>query len=284
MKKSLFLFGCMAVFSWLPAAAQTYEELCERASVAIKRDSLAQAEQYIRQALRLDPANARNALLFANLGTVQRMRHQYAKAMESYTYAVNMMPDNPLIRGSRAGLYLQMGELDKARVDYSRVLDVQPDNREALEMRAYIYMEQQDYKAARADYEHLLELSPQHFNGRLGVAMLDQKEKKYKEALAILDGMVNEKSEGSSLQTAPQHAVVYVARAGVQQELGNFSMALMDLDEAIRLDDTRAEAYLIRGQIYLAQNKKSQAREDFEKAISLGFPQSDLKELLEQCK
>lgn len=284
MTRKLILTLCLASSALLPASAQTYEELCERAATAISRDSLSQAEQYIRQALRLDPANMRNALLFANLGTVQRMRHQYDDALESYTYAVNMASRNPLILQNRASLYLEMGELDKARIDYSLVLDLQPENQEALEMRAYIYTEQKDYKAARADYEHLLQLSPQHFSGRLGMAMLNQKEGKLKEALAILDGMVNEKSEGTSLQTAPQHAVVYVARAGVQQELGNLSMALMDLEEAIRLDNSRAEAYLMRGQIYLSQDKKKEAREDFEKAAQLGFPSSDVDHLLEQCK
>ena len=114
--------------------------------------------------------------------------------------------------------------------------------------------------------------------------MLEQKEGRLKEALAILDGMVNEKGEGTSLQTAHQHAVVYVARAGVQQDLGNFPMALMDLDEAIRLDKSRSEAYLMRGQIYLAQGKKSQAKENLEEAVKLGFSKEELSDLLEQCK
>lgn len=284
MMKKLILSLCMASAAFASASAQTYEELCERASTAISRDSLLQAEQYIRQALRLDPANARNALLFTNLGTVQRRRHQYQAALESYTFALNMAPRTQLALLNRAGLYLEMGEAEKARIDYSLVLDLQPDNQEALEMRAYIYTEQKDYKAARADYEHLLKLAPLHFSGRLGLAMLDQKEGKMKEALAILDGMINEKGEGTSLQTAPQHAIVYTARAGVQQDMGNISMALMDLEEAIRLDGSRPEAYVMRGQIYLKQDKKSQAKQDFEKAVALGFPSTDLAGLLKQCK
>lgn len=268
----------------LPAASQTYEQLCERASTAIERDSLDVAEQCIRAALRLDPANGRNALLFTNLGTVQRLRGRLREALQSYTYALNMVPRNVPILLDRAALYLELGEADKARIDYSLVLDLQPDNVEALRMRAYIYTEERDYESAHADYEHLLKLQPADFNGRLGLAMLCQKEGKLKEALAILDAMVNEKSEGTSFQTAPAHAVVYVARAGIQQDLGHLPMALMDLEEAIRLDDSRPEAYLMRGQIFLSQEKKQQAREDFEKAISLGISADDLAPLLKQCK
>ena len=195
-----------------------------------------------------------------------------------------MAPRNLPILLDRADLYLQLGEKEKARIDYSLALDLAPDNAEALRMRAYIYWEQGDYKSARADYERLLKLFPQDFEGRLGLAMLCQKEAKLKEALAILDAMVAEKGEGSSLLTAPQHAVIYLARAGVQQEAGNLPMALMDLEEAIRLDDSRPEAYLMRGQIYLARQEKKLAREDFEKAVSLGIPQADVAGLLLQCK
>ena len=145
-------------------------------------------------------------------------------------------------------------------------------------------MELQDYKSARADYDHLLRLQPQDYNGRLGLAMLCQKEGKLKEALAVLDGMVEEKREGTSLQTAPAHAVVYVARGGVQQELGNLPMALMDLEEAIRLDPSRYEAYLVRGQIRLSRGEKKEARADFEKAVELGLPAEEAADLLARCR
>ena len=283
MKRLFFLF-CLLMLFVRPSAAQTYEQLCERAAIAIERDSLDVAEQAIRAALRLDPANGRNALLFANLGTVQRLRGQLPEALESYTYALNMAPRNVPILLDRAAILLELGEADKARIDYSLALDIQPDNTEALRMRAYIYAELQDYKSARADYDHLLRLQPADFNGRLGLAMLCQKEGKLKDALAILDGMVDEKSEGTSMQTAPAHAVVYVARAGIQQELGNLPMALMDLEEAIRLDSSRPEAYLMRGQIHLSRGKKKEARADFEKALELGMPAADIEELLLQCK
>ncbi len=283
MKRLLFSLSLPVLFA-LPAASQTYEQLCERAATAIERDSLDAAEAAIRAALRLDPANGRNALLFANLGTVQRLRGQLRPALESYTYALNLAPRNVPILLDRAALYLELGEAEPARVDYSLVLDIQPDNTEALRMRAYIYVESRDYKSARADYDHLLRLQPADYNGRLGLAMLCQKEGKLAEALAILDGMVQEKSEGTSLQTAPAHAVVYVARAGIQQELGNIPMALMDLEEAIRLDSSRPEAYLMRGQIRLSRGDKKEARADLEKAVELGLPAADVAELIARCR
>ena len=82
----------------------------------------------------------------------------------------------------------------------------------------------------------------------------------------------------------PDDATLYIARADVEREMKHEDLALVDLEEAIRLDAASADAYLLRGNIYLAQKKKGLAKADFEKAISLGVPPADLHEQLKQCK
>lgn len=283
MKKSIFtllVWGAVAI----PAFAQTYEELGERAVAATEQDSLTLAEEYIMKALKLEPANPHNALLFSNLGTIQRRQHQYDKALESYTLALNIAPRTVPILMNRAALYLELGKDELARVDYALVLDIETFNQEALLMRAYIYRQMRDYKSARSDYERLLKLNPQSYNGRLGLAMLEQKEGRYKEALSILNSMITDKADGATQITAPLYAVLYVARAGVEKDMQHIDMALIDLEEAIQLDPSQSEAYLMRGQIYLSQKRKELARRDFEKAVTLGVPQADVRDLLQQCK
>lgn len=271
----IFVWSAMA----LPAFSQTYQELSERAIAATEQDSLAQAETYILQALKLEPANPHNALLFSNLGTIQRRQHQYEQALESYTLALNIAPRAVPILLNRAALYLEQGKDELARIDYSLVLDIDKDNLEALLMCAYIYMQQRNYSFARADYERLLKIDPQSYNGLLGLATLEQKEGKYEAALSILNRMIVD--GGSDVQsTAP----LYVARAGVENDMKHTDLALMDLEEAIKLNPSLMEAYLMRGQIYLSQKKKDLAKRDFEKAVSLGIPQADVRDLLKQCK
>ena len=282
MKRAGLILGVLMMAVRL--SAQTYEEWCDRALSAIEHDSLPQAEQYIREALKRDPANARNALLFSNLGLIQRSQHKYDEALESYNFALSMAPRNVVILLNRAALCMELGKYKQAKVDYSLVLDLQLANREALLMRAYIYRQEKDYRSARADYDTLLTHIPQDFEGRLGLAMLEQKDKKYDVALALLTRMIDEKAEGTSLLTSSRHAVVYVARAGVEKELGNNDRALMDLNEAIRLDASLSEAYLVRGQIYLLQQQKNLARRDFEQAAALGIPMSEIGSWLEQCR
>lgn len=278
----LILFWCGAMVA--PAFSQTYEELGNRAVDAIGRDSLALAEEYILQALKLEPANPHNALLFSNLGTIQRRCGEYEKALESYTFALNVAPRAVPILLNRAALYLEQGKNDLAQADYSLALDMESDNREALLMRAYIYMQKRDYKAARADYGRLLKLVPQSYNGRLGLATLAHKEEKYEESLSLLNGMIADKMDGDTLISDPLCAVLYVARAGVEKDMQHADLALIDLEEGLRLDDAQPEAYLMRGQIYLSLKKKELAKQDFERAASLGVPQAEIRELLRQCK
>ena len=223
----------LILFLSFPVAlcAQTYQQLSEKAIEYIEMDSLSKAEELLLQALKLEP-NAKNAMLFSNLGLVQRRLGEYDKALESYSFALNFAPLAVPILLDRAAINLEMGNTDRAYTDYCQVLDEDKQNKEALLMRAYIYVLRRDYPAARIDYNRLLEID----------------------------------------------------RADVEREMKHEDLALVDLEEAIRLNPSSADAYLLRGNIYLTQKKKALAKMDFEKAISLGIPPADLHEQLKQCK
>ena len=52
-------------------------------------------------------------------------------------------------------------------------------------------------------------IDPQSYSGRLGLATLEQKEGKFKEALEILNKMIT---------ATPEDATLYIARADVERE------------------------------------------------------------------
>ena len=80
----------LILFLSFPVAlcAQTYQQLSEKAIEYIEMDSLSKAEELLLQALKLEPKNAKNAMLFSNLGLVQRRLGEYDKALESYSFAL----------------------------------------------------------------------------------------------------------------------------------------------------------------------------------------------------
>lgn len=268
----LFLFiSCLPFFAF----GQDYQQLSEKAFELIEQDSLPEAEQLLLQALKLEPANPHNALIFSNLGTIQRQMKKYEEALESYTFALYRAPASIPILMNRATLNMELGNTDRAYIDYCEVLDIDKQNAEALLMRGYIYVTRRDYNAARIDYNRLLEIDPLSYSGRLGLVTLNQKEGKYPEALKIIADLLVEN---------PDDATLYTMRAGIEIDMQQPELAIVDLEESIRLKQNMPEPYLMLGEIYLLQNKKALAKQNFEKAISLGIPQSELREQLLKCK
>jgi tetratricopeptide (TPR) repeat protein len=197
------------------------------------------------------------------------------EAAESYTYALNLAPYSIPILLNRATVYMEQGFPNRAYIDYCQVLDRDKKNMEALLMRAYIYMIRRDYNAARIDYNRLLEVDSLHYGARLGLATLNQREEKFREAVDILEGLIAE---------YPTETELYVARAEVEQNMNLPDLALTDIDRAILLNPLSAEAFLLRGKINLAGKKKKTAKKDFEKAELLGIFSSELREWLQQCR
>ena len=257
------------------ASAQSYNELVERAMDYTLKDSLQQAEVLFQQALKMDPSNARNALLFSNLGTVQKRMGKNKEVIESYTLALNITPYSTAMLLNRAALYLEMGLLDKAYVDYCNVIDLIPENLEARLFRAYIYMDRRQYKEARIDYNTILATDFKHREARLGLAVLNQKEGKYTAALDLLNLLVTDFPEDTSCLKM---------RANIELEQGQGEMALLDLQKVMQLDPKDTDACLVIGDVLLQLKRKSEARKAYEQAVELGVPRAEVMEKLKQCR
>ena len=163
----------------------------------------------------------------------------------------------------------------QAYLDYCNVIDLLPNDKEARLFRAYIYMKRRQYKEARIDYNVILGIDAKHKAARLGLAMLDQKEGRY---IAARDGM------NLLIEDYPKDASLYKMRANLELEQNLPDAALLDLEEALKLDARDADTHVMMGDIYLQMEKKHEAREAYEKAVSLGVPRMELMEKLKKCK
>ena len=264
----MMLVGCQL-------SAQTYDELISRAMSAVEADSLYLAESLFKKALQKEPANLRNALLFSNLGTIQRRMGKNKEALESYSLALNLTPYSKTMLLNRASLYLEMDYLDKAYVDYCNVIDLDAKNQEALQFRAYIYMRRRQYQDARNDYQSLLEAVPGDKTARIGMAMVNQKLQRYRESLEEFNRLIVD---------YPQEVSLLKARAELEVEMNTLELALLDLESAVKLAPNDAEIYVMCGDIYIAQGRNREAYRAFEKAIELGVPRPELQERLKASK
>ena len=273
MKRIILGLFCL-IFS-LQLSAQTYDEYISQAMDAIETESLAKAEMFFKEALKLEPANIKNALLFSNLGTIQRRIGKKKEALEAYSLALNLTPYSITILLNRASLYLEMDMLDKAYLDYCNVIDLDAKNKEALQFRAYVYMRRRQYMEARLDYQRLLEEEPGNKTARVGIAMVNQKDKRYREALEELNRLITD---------YPRDVSLLKARAELEVEMNSLELALLDLEEAVRITPNDADIYVMCGEIYLTQGKKREAYAAFEKAVELGIPRSMLQDQLKLSK
>ena len=272
----LVLFIFTFHFSFLDSAqAQTYDEWVERGIQAAEQDSLVEAERCFKQALKLQPNDIHNALLYANLAKVQAAQGQSMKAIETYGLALNLTPLNVPILKARGDLYFQLGNYKKAAIDYGNILDVDAKNVEALQGCAYIYQQRKDYLKAKECYERLLSIEPENYTALLGVCILFQNAGKPQEALTRLSVLIDK---------YPMRAELYSVRAEIEAEEKQLELAIVDLDKAIELEPDNQNMILTRAYIHLGLKNHRQAKHDFERAIQLGVPRSQLKQELKECK
>lgn len=274
----LFLMILCGSLLWTGSSclyAQSYNEIVEKAMECIKKDSLVEAESLFRQALKIDPNNARNALLFSNLGTVQKRLGKRDEAIDSYTMALNIIPYSTTMLLNRAALYLEENHFDKAYLDYCNVLDLLPENVEARLFRAYIYMQRRQYSEARIDYNVVAGKDAKNKTAQLGLVMLDQKEGRYVSAGDRLNLLI---------QDYPRDVSLLKMRANLESEQEYYDAALLDLEKAAELQPRDTEVYVMQGDIYLLQKRKQEAKSAFEQAVKAGMSRAELRDRLESCK
>ena len=273
------------IFSIVYGHAQTYEQNVRSIIDALAADSLEKAEGLIHETLRLDPARDSNPILYQYLGEIYQRRGENEKALDAYNKGIALLPTAGQLSTfrshlpafislmlSRASLYLQLNNLERALTDYSKVLEQEPDNEESLFFRAYIYSQQRRNKEARADYDHLLEVNPMHEDGRLGLAILNSKDNRPREALEQLDALI---------LLYPTHARHYLARCGFYEKRKEYEKAMKDVGQALELEPKNPECYLTRASLYLAMKKKRLAGQDCRKAITLGASPEQVSPLLD---
>lgn len=277
MKKLLF---CLIIVAFYIAniaelAAQTYEDYVTRSFDFIEQDSLPQAEEAIRNALRLEPGNPSNGLLLGNMGTIQRRQGKLKEAEQSYSIGLGFMPDNLTLLTSRASLYAEMAEYEKAIEDYTQIIYHEAENEDAFYQRALCRLMNNDTIGARLDLEEIDRFNPQSAKSRLGMAYIYKAQRMWREAAELYDVLIKRNPKSPSLMRE---------RAEVHYLSGRMGAALADVEKSIQMGPRDPYSYLLRAQIRYARGDKEYARRDLNQARELGLPESEASVLLEKLK
>ena len=252
-----------------------YDECITRSFDCLDADSLAQAEDALREALRLEPGNPNNGMLLLNMGTIQRRQGKLREAEESYTIGLAFMPGNLTLLSSRAQLYAEMEEYAKAIDDYTSVIVGSPENEDAYYERALCRLMNSDTLGARLDLEQIDTFNPVSAKSRLGMACVYKAQRHWREAAELYDALIKRN---------PRSASLLRDRAEVHYLSGRMGAALDDISKSLDLDPRDAYSYILRAQIRYAKGDKEYARRDLNQALELGLKPEEAGDLVQKLK
>lgn len=238
-------------------------------------DSISKAEQCLKNAMKLEPANPRNGLLFVNLGTLQRSQQKYKDAEISYTCAISLLEDNYIVYSTRASLYAEIEEYAKAIDDYTVVINHNPVDEDAIYERALCRLMSNDTLGARLDLESIDKFNPKSAKSRLGMAAVYKAMGENAMAAELYDALIKANPKSWSL-LRDRAEVYYLSR--------RFGAALIDIDKSISMNSQDPFSFLLRAQIRWAKGDREYARRDLNRAIDLGLPKSVAADLVEKYK
>ncbi len=253
----------------------TYEEWITASFDALDENNNAQAEQCLKNAMKLEPANPQNGLLFVNLGTIQRNQQNYQDAEISYTCAISLLEENTVAFSTRASLYAEMEEYQKAIDDYSVIIGRNPENEDALYERALCRLMNNDTVGARFDLETIDKFNPKSAKSRLGMAMVYKAMGENAMAVELYDALIKANPNSWSLLRDRAEVYFFSKRLGA---------ALIDIDKSISMNGKDPLSYFLRAKIRWAKGDREYARRDLNRAVELGLPQSAAADLVEKME
>jgi tetratricopeptide (TPR) repeat protein len=159
----------------------------------------------------------------------------------------------------------------EALLDYNRIIVLDDKNYQAYSRRALIHLQKKHFLEASADYAKLTELEPEKIDGKMGMALIEKRQQHWEQAESAYTDLVYRHRAD---------AEIYVNRAECYINMKKLGRGLQDIEKALELGYSDPYIYMLRGQLRLRQFDKLSAKEDFEKAKSLGFDATVVDEYL----
>jgi putative PEP-CTERM system TPR-repeat lipoprotein len=117
-----------------------------------KLQQLDKTMELLEQHVEKQPKDLRAKMLLAE----RQIGGDATAAIATYEVALQQNPDNYIASNNLAYLYLQKGDIDKAKGHGKKAVELKPNNAAALDTLAQIYVAEKDYKEALNLYERAI--------------------------------------------------------------------------------------------------------------------------------
>ncbi|GHV02365.1 hypothetical protein FACS189485_02590 [Spirochaetia bacterium] len=221
-------------------------------------------------------------------GAVEIIRSECTLAVEDYSAAIKLNPEDAESYNERGLMYHILGDDQKALVDFNQAISINPDMSSAYYRRDDIYSKQKklevealkesaenysgesEYDKAIGELTRAIQITPDD------AELYKRRGDVHKDIVFQSDGEI-EKAEcrlavedySAAIKLNPNDTEAYRERGWIYYFMGDDQKALADYNHLISINPDMISAYRWRGEIYSRQNKLQAAMDDFDKAISL---------------
>jgi len=241
----------------LPAAQAGPEDLIRLNQIGYSLSHIGKHEEAARvfeRALALpDLSEAERCMLYSNRGLNRERSGDWDGAMEDYTRAIDLQPENPVPYVGRANIRNNQGDLQEAIEDYNAAISRDPEDGVACLCRGICNGRLGRWEDARSDFDAAIRNGRNEAFTNRGAANLN---------LGRIEEATSDFSRAIDLN--PLDTVAYVNRAFALEILGRPENAMRDLEAAIQLDPEYPVARLNRGMNRLKAGDAENALEDLE--------------------
>lgn len=237
-----------------------YFKLMGKADEAIENGLWNDAEGYLLQALRLEPANPSNYLLMSNLGIVRFNMGQDSLALTTLNDAHIMAPSSVTVLNNRARIYSILGYADEAYNDYTMILQLDSMMIEPRFYHGMTALQKKDFITAKEDFDKLEQLVPESRYVSIGLASFYSASGDHIKAIKYYTKLIE---EDPVLE-------YYTARAACYLMTQQYSEASSDISEGLKLSPEDADLYLYRAYLNKQLYRMEDAEVDVKRAIELG--------------
>ena len=221
----------------------------------------------IRQAVWPDPT------YFFERGVDYAEKKQYDNAIDDFTKAISLTPDDAQAYVKRGEAAASKGDYDRAIADFTKAAALDPRQSTAVQAivrnpeyaagydaHGIAYYRSEDYDHAISDFNQAIKLDPNNaaYYSHRGLAY---------NANEDYDHAISDYNQAIKLD--PNNATYYDNRGLAYYGNEDIEHATSDYNQAIKLDPNNAAYYNHRGIIYIAERDYDHAVQDFSKAIAL---------------
>jgi tetratricopeptide (TPR) repeat protein len=195
------------------------------------------------EALNAFPEASRSSKLYAALGYTYEQNKAYKKAIDAYQKSVDLDHDNlDSVRGLAQNL-LNDGQTEAALAQFKVIVDADPSDAQTYMRMAEIYRRTGRYDEASDCLKKASALVPESLEVKFNVAVIDQAQGKYDDAITILNSLL-QKTEHVNGQYDPSeqsNRAIFLERLGsVYREASKPQLAIDTFRRMFDLGDDNA--------------------------------------------